>query len=92
MAGDTVVQLFALCAASSFFYISQTLERHSLTESPRLSSFLVFLLSGLTDASRHIVVKALYLMVHMMLERGRTHIFLEGQEDFPFRSLYYALY
>ncbi|EXM10212.1 hypothetical protein NOF04DRAFT_1404969 [Fusarium oxysporum II5] len=47
MAGDTVVQLFALCAASSFFYISQTLERHSLTESPRLSSFLVFLLSGL---------------------------------------------
>ncbi|KAM0243906.1 hypothetical protein ACHAP5_006763 [Fusarium lateritium] len=47
MAGDTVVQLFALCAASSFFYISQNLERHSLTESPRLSSFLVFLLSGL---------------------------------------------
>ncbi|KAF4997081.1 hypothetical protein FGRMN_4112 [Fusarium graminum] len=31
MAGDTVVQLFALCAASSFFYISQNLERHSLT-------------------------------------------------------------
>ncbi|CEI65209.1 hypothetical protein FVEN_g12577 [Fusarium venenatum] len=47
MAGDTVVQLFAICAVSSFFYISQTFERHSLTESPRLSSFLVFLLSGL---------------------------------------------
>ncbi|KAI1059198.1 hypothetical protein LB507_003490 [Fusarium sp. FIESC RH6] len=47
MAGDAVVQLFALCAVSSFFYISQTFERHSLTESPRLSSFLVFLLSGL---------------------------------------------
>lgn len=47
MAGDTVVQLFALCAISSFFYISQTFERHSLTESPRLSSFLLFLLSGL---------------------------------------------
>ncbi|KAF4985790.1 hypothetical protein FDECE_16313, partial [Fusarium decemcellulare] len=46
MAQDLVVQLFGLCAACSFFYISQTLERHSLTESPRLSTFLLFLLSG----------------------------------------------
>ncbi|KAH6885943.1 hypothetical protein B0T10DRAFT_89435 [Thelonectria olida] len=46
MASNLVVQLSSLCAALSFFYISQTLERHSLTESPRLSSFLVFLLSG----------------------------------------------
>ncbi|KAM5342853.1 hypothetical protein ACJ41O_013819 [Fusarium nematophilum] len=46
MAQDWVIQLFGLCAALSFFYISQTLERHSLTESPRLSTFLVFLLSG----------------------------------------------
>ncbi|KAI8724724.1 hypothetical protein NCS52_00042100 [Fusarium sp. LHS14.1] len=47
MAQNWVIQLFGLCTALSFFYISQTLERHSLTESPRLSSFLLFLLSGL---------------------------------------------
>ncbi|KAI5457934.1 hypothetical protein BGZ63DRAFT_53335 [Mariannaea sp. PMI_226] len=46
MAPNLVLQLSSLCAALSFFYISQTLERHSLTERPRLSSFLVFLLSG----------------------------------------------
>ncbi|KAK7421700.1 hypothetical protein QQZ08_009874 [Neonectria magnoliae] len=46
MAQNIIVQLTSLCAAVSFFYISQSLERHSLTESPRLSSFLVFLLSG----------------------------------------------
>ncbi|KAF7553651.1 hypothetical protein G7046_g7041 [Stylonectria norvegica] len=46
MARELVVHLTALSAVLSFFYISQSLERHSLTESPRLSSFLVLLLSG----------------------------------------------
>ncbi|KAF7547442.1 hypothetical protein G7Z17_g7715 [Cylindrodendrum hubeiense] len=46
MAQNMVAQLTSICAALSFFYISQSLERHSLTESPRLSSFLVFLISG----------------------------------------------
>ncbi|KAH7000044.1 hypothetical protein EDB80DRAFT_766345 [Ilyonectria destructans] len=46
MGQNIVIQLTSICAALSFFYISQSLERHSLTESPRLSSFLVFLLSG----------------------------------------------
>ncbi|KAH7153005.1 hypothetical protein EDB81DRAFT_881954 [Dactylonectria macrodidyma] len=46
MARIFVTQVTSICTVLSFFYISQSLERHSLTDSPRLSSFLVFLLSG----------------------------------------------
>ncbi|KAH0530048.1 hypothetical protein TsFJ059_004723 [Trichoderma semiorbis] len=47
MARYLAVQLSALCSVLSFVYISHSLERHSLTERPRLSSLLVLLLSGL---------------------------------------------
>ncbi|UKZ49335.1 hypothetical protein TrVGV298_003581 [Trichoderma virens] len=46
MARIPAVHVSALCVLS-FVYISHSLERHSLTERPRLSSLLVLLLSGL---------------------------------------------
>ncbi|KAH7321396.1 glycosyltransferase family 90 protein [Stachybotrys elegans] len=45
-AQSAAAQLTALCAVASFVYISHSLERHSLTERPRLSILLVLLLSG----------------------------------------------
>ncbi|KAL7796845.1 glycosyltransferase family 90 protein [Trichoderma ceciliae] len=47
MARILAVHVSALCSVLSFVYISHSLERHSLTERPRLSSLLVLLLSGL---------------------------------------------
>ncbi|PTB74025.1 glycosyltransferase family 90 protein [Trichoderma longibrachiatum ATCC 18648] len=47
MARVPAVHVSALCSVLSFVYISHSLERHSLTERPRLSSLLVSLLSGL---------------------------------------------
>ncbi|KAK5992922.1 Beta-1,2-xylosyltransferase 1-like protein [Cladobotryum mycophilum] len=46
MARLPAVHVSALCTILSFVYISHSLERHSLTERPRLSSLLVLLLSG----------------------------------------------
>ncbi|UNI23671.1 hypothetical protein JDV02_009477 [Purpureocillium takamizusanense] len=46
MARYGTVQLLALSCFLSFGYISSSLERHSLTERPRLSTLLVLLLSG----------------------------------------------
>ncbi|XP_044715427.1 capsular associated protein [Hirsutella rhossiliensis] len=45
MARSMVVQVLAFCLLSLNF-ISQSLKRHSLTEQPRFSSFVVLLLSG----------------------------------------------
>ncbi|KAF4879074.1 Beta-1,2-xylosyltransferase 1 [Colletotrichum siamense] len=46
MARDAHVHLTALCAVVSFLWISYNFERHSLVEWPRLSSVLIFLISG----------------------------------------------
>ncbi|KAK0387139.1 hypothetical protein NLU13_5452 [Sarocladium strictum] len=46
MARGLSAHLPAICALLSFSYISQTLERHSLTGRPRLSSALILIFSG----------------------------------------------
>ncbi|TDZ13536.1 Beta-1,2-xylosyltransferase 1 [Colletotrichum spinosum] len=46
MSRDAHLHLTALCALVSFLWISYNFERHSLVEWPRLSSVLIFLVSG----------------------------------------------
>ncbi|KAI0126526.1 glycosyltransferase family 90 protein [Xylariales sp. AK1849] len=46
MAGDESSRLMGICFLASLLWLSYTLDRHSLADQPRLSAFLVLLVSG----------------------------------------------